>query len=71
MFRRRVLSSVLTLGMFVGACDMTALYPDVSQSFGFNAFEIGKISVRLVVAETEDPNDGPPNGVKDPPGKVQ
>ena len=65
MFRRRVLSSVLTLGMFVGACDMTALYPDVSQSFGFNTVDLGKISVRLSVP------DEPPIGVKDPPGKVQ
>lgn len=69
MFRRRVLSSVLTLGMFVGACDMTALYTDVSQSFGFNALELGKISLRL--AEPEDPpNDGPPDGVTDPPGRA-
>ncbi len=63
MFRRRVLSSVLTLGMFVGACDMTALYPGVSQPLGFNAFELGKISVQLT-----EHIDEPPLGTSDPPG---
>ena len=62
MFRRRFLSSVLTLGMFVGACDMTALYPGASQPLGFNPFELDKISVQLL--ELPDP----PDGTKDPPG---
>ena len=74
MFRRRFLSSTLTLGLFVGACDVTALYPGVSESFGFNLFEFGKISVLLSGHEVppdpppDPPNDGPPDGTKDPPG---
>lgn len=63
MFRRRFLSSVLTLGMFVGACDVTALYPGVSQSLGFNPFELDKIAVQLTHMEDE-----PPIGTMDPPG---
>ena len=62
MFHRKFLSSILTLGMFVGACDMTALYPGVSQSLGFNPFDFAKISARL--SHMPDP----PNGTSDPPG---
>ena len=62
MFRRRFLSSVLTLGMFVGACDLSALYPGVSQPLGFDAFEVGKITVRMT------PLEDPPDGTNDPPG---
>ena len=69
MFRRGFLSSVLTLGMFVGACDMTALYPGVSQSFGFDPLELNKISMRS--SEPDGTIGDPPGGTKDPPGKVQ
>ena len=62
MFRRGFLSSALTLSMFVGACDMSALYPGVSQSLGVNPFDLGKISVLL--SEPEEP----PGGTSDPPG---
>lgn len=62
MFRRRVLPTVLALGMFVGTCDVTALYPGVSQPLGFDAFEAGKITVRMT------PLEDPPDGVNDPPG---
>jgi hypothetical protein len=65
MFRRRVLCSVLTLGMFVGACDMTSLYLGASDSFAFDPLELGKISARF----TELPD--PPDGVMDPPGKAE
>ena len=66
MFRRRLLSSALTLSMFVGACDMSALYPGVSQSLGVNPFGLGKISVLL--SEPEEPIGDPPGGTTDPPG---
>lgn len=62
MFRRRVLPAVLTLGMFVGTCDVTALYPGVSQPLGFNPLESGKITVLM------KPLEDPPGGVNDPPG---
>ena len=61
MFRRRVLSSLLTLGMFIGACDMTSLYPAAMQPLGFDAFGGGKIAVQLHAHED------PPGGTNDPP----
>ncbi len=67
MFRKRILSSVLAVGMFVGACDVTALYPGAPQAFELNAFDVDKLSVLL--SEPDDPPD-PPGGVKDPPGPL-
>ena len=61
MFHRKFLSSILTLGMFVRACDMTALYPGVSQSLGFNPLDFAKISAQMSNHET-------PIGTTDPPG---
>ncbi len=62
MLRRRVLPAVLTLGMFVGSYAVSELYPGVSQALGSDAFEVGKISVRM------SPLEDPPDGTNDPPG---
>ncbi len=66
MFRRRLLSSVLALGMFAGACDMTGWHPGVSPSFELDAFNPGKASVQMSIVEYVP--EGPPDGTTDPPG---
>jgi len=62
MFRRKILSSVLTLGIFVGACDMTAMYSVAPRSLGIDGLGFEKLSVQF--SDTKDP---PPGGIKDPP----
>lgn len=56
----------MTLGLFVGACDVTTLDPRVAQPLGLAPLDIGKLSV--LFSEPEDPLPDPPGGVKDPPG---
>lgn len=68
MLRRRVFASILTLGLFVGACDLTSLYTGVSQQVGFDAYEIAKLSAQWSSGKNQSDSD-PPDGTKDPPAK--